>query len=241
MVLAQTDSIINFSLHPAIKWHVLQIGVEKTPVILVDNFLADINMLRQFALTADFQQEKITYYPGVRAPLVNAYIDFVLNQLAPVISKIYQLKPINMLAADQGFYSLVNKKAKNLNKHQCIPHFDSLNKRQFAIMHYLNSGEFGGTGFYRHLPTGFEHIEQDNLALYQMARTQFEYEHGQPDKTYINQSTDEFKLLGKIAYKLNRLVVYPGTLLHSGLIQQADLSSDPNKGRLTANIFAEVK
>ena len=109
-------------------------------------------------------------------------------------------------------------------------------------MHYLNPGQFGGTGFYRHKTSGFENIEQANFPAYQLARTAFEVQHGQPEKAYITQSTDEYELLGKIAYKQNRLLVYPGTLLHSGLIKVPDdLSDNPDSGRLTANIFVEFK
>lgn len=231
----------NFTVKSCAKWHLLRIGVEKTPVILIDNFLTNLEPVSQLAINARFQQEKSTYYPGTRAKLADSYIDFVLNQISPVIGQVYQLESVKAVAADKGYFSLVNQTAKKLKKAQCIPHFDSLNKRQFAIMHYINSGDFGGTGFYRHNPTGFENIEQSNLLAYQVARCEFEHRYGQPAQDYIRESTAEFKLLGKIAYKQNRLVIYPGTLLHSGLIEAVDLSDKPKTGRLTANIFAEFK
>lgn len=47
--------------------------------------------------------------------------------------------------------------------------------------------------------------------------------------------------MGKIDYRPNRLLIYPGTLLHSGLIDAGtDLDTSPLSGRLTVNIFAGV-
>lgn len=38
--------------------------------------------------------------------------------------------------------------------------------------------------------------------------------------------------------KIDRVVIYRGSLLHSGIIPPgAELSSDPRYGRLTANLF----
>ncbi|WAJ72481.1 DUF6445 family protein [Catenovulum adriaticum] len=237
----QNNLIAPFALHPNIKCHLLRIGSEKTSVILIDNFLADISVIQEHARKAQFQQEKNTYYPGVRAMLKDSYVDFILTHLSSIITKTYRLEPVKAIAADNCYFSLVNQPPINLTKHQCIPHFDALNKRQFAIMHYINLGEFGGTGFYRHVPTGFENIDKDNLTKYCITREEHELKYGLPYQAYINGSTEEFTLLGKITYKQNRLVIYPGTLLHSGLIKPSDLSKNSETGRLTANIFAEFK
>ena len=64
--------------------------------------------------------------------------------------------------------------------------------------------------------------------------------HGLPDAGYIQASTDHYELIEEIEYQQNRLIVYPGNLLHSGLIQAGrDVSWDPSVGRLTANLFID--
>ena len=46
------------------------------------------------------------------------------------------------------------------------------------------------------------------------------------------------ELIGEVEYRPNRMVIYPGNLLHSGLIQpDRDINDDPASGRLTANLF----
>ena len=61
---------------------------------------------------------------------------------------------------------------------------------------------------------------------------------GLPAEKYINASDDQFELIDKIDHRPNRMAVYPGNLLHSGLIvPERDISGDPAKGRLTANMF----
>ena len=233
------EQSINYQLNPQAKWHLIRIGHEKTPVILVDNFLADLAHMQTIAAQANFIQEQQTYYPGVRAALPDEYVAFVLSQLKPVICKYYAIEQNRPVKSDSCYFSLVAKPSQQLTPEQCIPHFDALNPKQFAIMHYLNSGEYSGTGFFRHKPTGYENIHQQNIQHYQAVQQDQAVAWGRAEKQYINSSTDEYELLGSIAYKSNRLVVYPGTLLHSGLIDETkDLSTDPKSGRLTANIFA---
>jgi hypothetical protein len=56
----------------------------------------------------------------------------------------------------------------------------------------------------------------------------------------VKGSNDEYELYHRIEYRPNRLVVYPGCLLHSGLVNPAvDINPDPRTGRLTANIFVD--
>lgn len=106
-------------------------------------------------------------------------------------------------------------------------------------MHYLNPGEFGGTGLYRHKPTGYENITVDRVEGYLQSARSFVDQQGQVKPKYFTESTEHYELIEKLDYQQNRLVIYPGSLLHSGYIDDCsrDLSSDPKTGRLTANFF----
>jgi hypothetical protein len=45
-------------------------------------------------------------------------------------------------------------------------------------------------------------------------------------------------LYHQIEYRPNRLVIYPGNLLHSTIVNpQTDIDANPSSGRLTTNIF----
>ena len=64
--------------------------------------------------------------------------------------------------------------------------------------------------------------------------------HGLPPAKYIDASTDHYEIIHEIEYRPNRLVMYPGNLLHSGLVKpERDLGWDPATGRLTANLFID--
>ena len=58
------------------------------------------------------------------------------------------------------------------------------------------------------------------------------------DSGYITGSNELFEQIGAVEAVPDRLIIYQGSLLHSGIIPPAmKLSDDPREGRLTANIF----
>jgi hypothetical protein len=69
----------------------------------------------------------------------------------------------------------------------------------------------------------------------QTART----ERALDDRTgYIRGSDALFEQIDAIEAVPDRLLIYQGSLLHSGIIPKGmTLSADPRKGRLTANVF----
>ena len=55
---------------------------------------------------------------------------------------------------------------------------------------------------------------------------------------YIQGSDDFFEEIGAVEAVPDRLIIYQGSLLHSGVIPPGmELSADPRRGRLTANLF----
>ena len=139
-----------------------------------------------------------------------------------------RLRPLNYV------YSLVATPAAELQPGQCVPHADSNARYHFAITHYLNENEHGGTGLFRHIPTGFENITEDRVEVYTRSADAFIEGTSGPPQGYITGSNDHYELFEAIDYRPNRLIIYPGTLLHSGLIDPAtDISPDPVTGRLT--------
>ncbi len=106
-----------------------------------------------------------------------------------------------------------------------------------AILLYLCDGRHGGTGFYRHNATGLQQITEATREAY-LDTYYDEINARRPAQRYFDNSDDQFTLLGLIPAKFNRMVVYPGSLLHSACINPAiSLSTDPRAGRLTLNSF----
>lgn len=227
-------------ISPTATSQTVTVGSEQTPVHVVDGLLVDLDpIIHQACTSADFRPEDRTKYPGVRAELPSDYARAVLSYIAPTLRDLYRvpsgLRP--MLKA--GYFSLVSRTAEQLSPLQCMPHFDSHEPHYIAVMHYLNPGDFGGTSFYRHRPTGYENITAARrVGFIQSAQHYLATHGGRPAQRYIDGSDDHFERLESLPYRQNRLLVYPGTLLHSGNIDPTrDISQDPRTGRLTANLF----
>lgn len=218
------------------------IGDERTPVIVIDDFALDTSDVVSHARNAvAFGPESSSAYPGVRGPLPRQYVIAVLDALYNGLYRTYGIPTSLRLRPQNAVYSLVATRPADLTLSQSVPHFDSNNPYYFAVTHFLNPGQFGGTGFFRHEPTGFEKITHDRLAAYLRAGEAHVSRHGAPQAGYITCSTGHFAMYHQVDYRPNRLVAYPGSLLHSGLVEGRDIDEDPGSGRLTANIFVEFQ
>ena len=227
------------ALNPQARCHVLKIGHEQTRVLLIDNAFQHIDAVQEMAAAQTYTPENATYYPGVRAPCPTGLRDAMLAVSTGLIRQAYQLSSHQRLADQGSWLSLAATPPEQLHPLQCVPHFDSQHSTDFAIMLYVNDGGYQGTGFYRHNPTGFENITPSRWPGFEASRRAYESEFGRRKQDYFASSNDEYTLMGKIDYMPNRMVIYPGTLLHSGLVDSnADLSTNPTSGRLTVNVFA---
>jgi len=210
------------------------IGRERQPLLEADGFLADPIGLVALAAAADFRPAfgPGGGYPGLRAPLPNAYIEAVVDTLVGPLAEAFALGAVRPARA-QGAFSLVTLPPDALVPAQRVPHVDSVDPMQFAILHYLCDGAAGGTAFYRHRATGFERLSDDRLPAYTATRAA----EGAPDG-YVDDGAPWFEPVARVTATMNRLVVYRSCVLHSGTVPSPDrLSADPRRGRLTANVF----
>jgi hypothetical protein len=230
-----------YQLNPNAKNILNHIGAEKTPVYFVDDILNDLSyFLSKAHDIVEFEGAGEKGYPGPRSPLDVDYTQTILYAIENKLRQIYQVPGSLRLKVHASYYSMVAKPASLLSTFQRIPHIDSANPYYFAIMHYINPGDFGGTGLYRHNPTNFENITLARLHDFEGSVQSYLNANGLPETRYFTESDAHFSLIGLIPYKSNRLVVYPGSQLHSGYIKSAnDIGTDLLQGRLTANIFVE--
>lgn len=225
--------------NPDYTCQVITVGQERSRVLIIDDLLTDINALYEHVRgQVKFAPDKETYYPGVRAKLPASY-GTALLQFADARIREYQTIDTGLQAVPySAFYSIVTRPEEHLAPLQRIPHFDHQDDTAYAVMHYLAPGKFGGTGFFRHKPTGFERIDHARREPYLDSVAVYFAEFGEPFPAYINASTDHYELIGTIAYKPNRVLIYPGNLLHSGLIDPGnDIYTGQGMARLTGNIF----
>jgi hypothetical protein len=220
---------------------VLSVGEDKTPVIVIDEFSVNTDDIVEHACkNLPFNKRDNTHYPGIRAPLPKDYVINVLQAVYQEICRIYNVPTNLQLRPQEIYFSLITQKPESLSLLQRMPHFDTSRPFYFAVLHYLNDGNHGNTGLFRHIPSGLEKIENHNVEAYLTSAQNFIDTRGEPPQEYCTQSNEHFELYQQIEYKPNRLVIYPGQLLHSIIIlPEHDIDPNPSTGRLTANIFIE--
>jgi hypothetical protein len=241
--MERSEQAFSIQINATIKPQIITVGNEKTPVVIIDDFLVNTEeMIHDACNNVTFKPVRDSYYPGLRAPLPELYISKVLQAVSQGISRVYQIPLRLNLKAQNVYYSLITTQEKDLHRMQKMPHFDTSGQYKFAILHYLNSKPHGSTGFFRHVPTGFERISDSRVEHYIDAAQTFINENGEPAQQYYNASTPHYELFNQITYKPNRLIIYPGNLLHSTLVcPESDIDPAPETGRLTANIFIEFE
>lgn len=227
------------SLNSACRRDIRLVGNEKTPVITIDDPVVSTTALAAFAASeADFGVGSQSAYPGIRAELPEDYVRTLVPELVALIAHQYKPPAGHRPILIHRFFSLVTRQPEELELLQRMPHTDNRSPFYFATVHYLAAGEHGGTGFFRHRPTGYERITDERYESYKQAAGSHMDANGPPAGKYIDATDDQFELIGEVGYRMNRMAIYPGNLLHSGLIRpDRDIDDDPASGRLTANLF----
>jgi hypothetical protein len=226
------------SLHPDFSASVTVVGRERSPVIVVDNFLGNPELLIDYAAAqAAFEGVADTSYPGLRAPLPAIYVSTVRALVARLIADTYGLDD-STISGEFGYFSLVTTPPGQLSPLQCMPHIDETNPRRLAALHYLCDAAHGGTSFYRQRRTGFETVDEARAPVYRKAIVEEIATHGLPRQQYICGDNALFEQTASFAAAYNRLLIYRSLTLHSPDIHPGfSFDGDPRSGRLTANGF----
>ena len=217
------------------KVDVQEIGPEKEPLLIIENFAPQPEAWVKFAGLQNF--EKLApYYPGVRAPISGDYLALHVQPLLPLLADVFGYKTGAKLV--EVFYSIVTTPAANLAPLQRMPHFDGGGDEKLALLHYLCPASMGGTAFYRHKSTGYQTVPDARYPAYKASLEEDVAEHGMPAPAYFNKSNDVFERIGDCEAAFNRAVIYRGTNLHAIDIPD-DFAFDPSPatGRLTINTF----
>jgi hypothetical protein len=212
-----------------------RVGDENEPVVVIDGFSGQVGALRQAAIAAEYRPGGASY-PGLRARADPSYLDIRRDLMMQVMMQVFGLR--RGIRCETCTFSLVTLAEAELSPLQRIPHYDHSSSGLIAVMHYLSDETSGGTAFYRHRRTGFGVISPDRVAAYGTALAEDEREYGMPPARYHFGESDRFTMTGAVDAKPDRLVLYRGRTLHSGIIPDAAaLSADPATGRLTVNMF----
>lgn len=217
---------------------VLSLGASGSPLLVVDGATGDApHVVRIASALAPFPPARGNQYPGLRRFIgpgdaaAAGYARALLRALAPAINAAFGVDGFDLLDAS---FSLVTVRPEALAPVQRAPHFDSVDPLHLAVLHYLSGTDGGGTAFFRQRATGIERVTAaNNRAFVAAARAEAAGWRG-----YIAGSNASFERIGAVAAEPDRVIVYPGGLLHSGTIPpDTAFSAAPADGRLTANFF----
>lgn len=193
------------------------IGVGRWPIVVIDDFHSDPMLLVDTAGDiSNFKPYKNDYYPGVKQSADNGLYANNLERYSDALSPTF-----GAISNLQGStYAIANSKPTELLPIQRIPHYDTADRHQLALVHYLCAPEWGGTAFYRHRSTNIECINDQNEQTFQQTLGREATTHGLPPADYINGDTSLFEQIGIVDARFNRAVIYPASLLHSGAIRR---------------------
>jgi len=225
-------------LHPDMRIHTGRFGLEKAPLLVIEDFLADPEELVQIASAQRFT-EHARYFPGIRATAPQEYREVFAAGLQGTIAEHFDLS--GEISFSLCAFSLITTPADQLTVPQRIPHVDSLAGSGLACIHYLFKRNLGGTAFYRHRKTGFEFVDEQRSATYLQSLDAEDVRPENWGRGYINGDSVLFEQIARSEGIFNRLLVYRRNSLHSGCIA-ADFVPDANpaSGRLSINGFLEL-
>lgn len=228
-----------YSLCSDIQIECLEVGREKEPLLIVDSFISGAQTLKDYAIGINHFPVADSFYPGIRMPVPMLYSVAMAKNLAYFIDGLFGLD-VTQIKSGVSRFSIVTTPPDELSLFQRIPHIDSPSKNGLAAIHYLADFPTAGTALYRHKETGFEYVDQARNDLFlkhihQQFKTPADYPTG-----YICGDTPEFEVIAASEARFNRMIMYRGSSLHSGIIPP-DYKFDPKpaSGRLTIASFFE--
>jgi hypothetical protein len=216
------------------------VGESHTPVVVIDDFSGSLEHILEIADALAPYPRHTNYYPGLRRiftaadTAANAYAEETCERAAQFIAGAFDIDVFDLLEAS---FSMVTLKPTELTGRQRAPHFDTTNQKDIALLHYLRAPPTSGTAFYRQRTTGIERVTELNVSVY-VPVAEVQTAQLPADSGYFHGSDEFFEQIGAVEAVPDRMIIFQGSLLHSGIIPpDMPLTGDPRQGRLTANIF----
>lgn len=213
---------------------------DETPCVIVDDALLDPQAVVEVASAHGnaFSRPVGNAYPGLELPLPDSVVQQFAEQFEQHAAFTLQVEQVLQAS---GRLSLATLRAHELSPIQRVCHRDRLltgpGQRAIAAVLYLFHDErLGGTSFFR--PRGS--AEETELLMRDLSRSDASSlkRLGSQNPGYLTRSTPHFELTATVSPKWNRMIWYDGSEFHGSHIEDPDLlSTDPNSGRLTLNLF----
>jgi hypothetical protein len=223
-----------FAFNPNASVSLVRVGGCPIAVTVADNVLLHPQQLAEFGRGLKFVEDDSNLYPGIRVRLPAEFSPPFHSWLTNTLRRTGVLDDNSSVHEDASFFSIVNRSSANLLPLQRIPHYDSTDLRVFAAVIYLFDRPNSGTSFYRHRATGYETIGEENKDNYKLALNRNMKDLGPPARGYTNGSNALFERTHSVDSAFNRIVIYPGNVLHAADIDGGLFTANDNsQWRLT--------
>jgi len=226
------DEIETFAVNDELDARVELMGWEEKPIVYIDNFYKNPDMVRDLALRipATLNRRICGGVPGGR---VSANFD--LDHLIPIWTDI--AKSVYGLSKDEeerficGCKQLTFSVNVTAEAQNTIPHVDSpIDSKNlikgWAGVIYLNTPEecHGGTGFYTY--KGMSCVDIDQSGIWK--------------EDIVRDSVGPWELVHLAEMKYNRLIVYPDNFLHGVYQHPGHFDQTVGKYRLAQSLFLPI-
>ena len=233
------DDKSTYALCQNMDYQCLKIGADQQELMRVDSYIQGAEILRQDAIARNDFAVADSFYPGVRMSISDAYIIGLVRNFQGIIGDFFGLDLRKIKSAASKF-SIVTFKPQDLKPMQRIPHFDAPSRNSLAVIHYLCDAPDSGTGFFRHSETGYEYIDNSRFGNYQASLMSRLQDPARQPKGYISGGTEDYSEIVSHTAVYNRLLMYRGSSLHSGIIgPDYNFDPSPETGRLTVTSFIQ--
>lgn len=213
-------------------------GIDQFEFVVVDDVLIDPDAVRDYALQVEKTLPKLAVKVGYELHLSPGHLD---QQFPGLLPGLYALVHATIGESIKRHFEL-GEECRQLSiwkgpLYNCVyklpffpPHVDPGHISSFI---YLNPPEQcrGGTGIYRHVPTGRMSVVQQHVDLRWME--------GRELTEPLSYSSGEWELLRKIEMKYNRLVILNSSVIHKIFFEpdQEAYGEDIENVRLALNNF----
>lgn len=233
---------VDFGASSKLSVRVLRSGREKLPIVVMDEVLRNPEQVIDFVrdqIPFVTEEERRSNYPGVRSPTPRGYKEMLRTLVSPIAASIFKL-PQDVGLEPDCMFSLTTTGRADLRPLQRLPHYDLAGFGMLATVHYLFRSSFGGTAFYRHRSTGTEAVSADGEKAYRQALAD-ELADATLAPEYVAGSGQFFEQVGEVPAAFNRLILFPGNMLHSAsILPNHQLTSSVDHGRLTVTSFIRL-
>ena len=198
------DEAKTFAINTPVDARVELMGWEEIPIVYIDNFYKNPNMVRNLALKSPPTSDP-RILGGVTGSRVASFFDFhhIYPIWVEIAQNVFGLKKEEQEKFEASMFSTPFSVNVTQSKDRPdLPHIDlpDVTSRGWAGLIYLNKGDEckGGTGFYTY--KGHQvNPKQDGLW----------------DKDYVCDSIGPWELMHLAEMKFNRMIMYPATVMHT--------------------------